>query len=86
MGDHLQSRAQEFAHLESLDCGKPVTEAEGDIQCCVDLLHYYADIAPTVITTEALAVPDAHFSSAVHHAALGVVGCITPWNYPLMQV
>ena len=39
MGDELENRLEEFAQVESWDCGKPLSESRGDIQFCVDLFR-----------------------------------------------
>ena len=52
---------------------------------CVDLLEYYADIAPSVLRDEPLELPDADFGSRIVPHPAGVVAAVTPWNYPLMQ-
>ena len=57
-----------------------------DIDVCIDLCEYYADVAPDrVAQDESLALPDADFSSRICASPVGVVAAITPWNYPLMQ-
>ncbi len=75
-----------LSELESLDCGKPLGEAEGDIGACAGYFDYFADIATGVLKTESLQTEsDEPFVASLAKEPVGVVGCITPWNYPLMQ-
>eukprot|EP00668_Euglena_longa_P035821 GGOE01046030.1.p1 GENE.GGOE01046030.1~~GGOE01046030.1.p1 ORF type:complete len:521 (-),score=94.11 GGOE01046030.1:211-1773(-) len=85
LGDLLYAQLEEFAALESNDCGKPLAQSREDMETCVGLLRYYADLLPEAIQPTPLPVPDPAFSSEIQKAPIGVVGCITPWNYPLLQ-
>jgi hypothetical protein len=72
--------------LESMDCGKPYAEAEGDMNACADYCDYFADIAPAALSPDDLETgSDEPFTAQLVKEAVGVVGCVTPWNYPLMQ-
>ena len=75
-----------LSELESLDCGKPLGEAEGDIGACAGYFDYFADIAPQALKAEPLETgSDEPFAASLTKEPVGVVGCVTPWNYPLMQ-
>jgi betaine-aldehyde dehydrogenase len=58
MADTLELHKAEFANLETMDCGKPLAEAEADMDFCIGIMRYYAEIAPVELTAEALAIPD----------------------------
>ncbi len=81
-GDILASRLGEVAHLLSREQGKPITEAKGEVQRAVDLLHYYAgegwrevgDVIPS-------SAPNTILYTV--REPLGVVGVVTPWNFPI---
>jgi len=62
-----------------------VSETAGDIQMCIDVFEYMAELAPKMLKPSPIALPDGDFRSSIVPAAAGVVGAITPWNYPLMQ-
>lgn len=85
----LRDRAEELSWIESRDCGKPLSESQGDIGFCADAIDYYAEVAPSQLEARPLELPAAlgggDFSARVEQEPLGVVGCITPWNYPLQQ-
>ena len=85
LGSALRRDGESLARLESIDCGKPIAESRVDIATCADLCDYYAEVAPRVLSSEPLDVPDADFESRVVPAPAGVVAGVTPWNYPLMQ-
>jgi len=75
-----------LSELESLDCGKPLGEALGDIGACAGYFDYFADIAPRVLKAEPLQTgSEEPFVASLTKEPVGVVGCVTPWNYPLMQ-
>lgn len=86
LGDLLDRHAEEFAELESLDVGKPVTNARaGDLPGSVEMFRYMAGAA-TRLNGETIPVS----SSGDWHAytlrePVGVVGQIIPWNFPLLM-
>jgi aminobutyraldehyde dehydrogenase len=85
LADAVEQRAEEFARLESLNCGKPYARALGDeIPAIVDCYRYFAGAARCMsgtVTNEYLA----GHTSMIRRDPLGVVGSIAPWNYPLMM-
>jgi acyl-CoA reductase-like NAD-dependent aldehyde dehydrogenase len=82
VADLVRAESAELARLESLDVGKPLAEAEGDIAEVANILDYYAGW-PTKVAGETFPV-SADALSIVVHEPVGVVAAITPWNYPLM--
>ena len=85
LGAALRRDTERLARLETLDCGKPIAESRVDIGTCADLCDFYADVAAEALTPEAIDVPDEAFGARRVPYAAGVVACVTPWNYPLMQ-
>ncbi len=85
LADAIEARAEEFARIESLNCGKPYARALGDeIPAIADCYRYFAGAARCVsgtVTNEYLA----GHTSMIRRDAVGVVGSIAPWNYPLMM-
>ena len=86
LGDLLEQHIDEFAELEALDNGKPVTNArKGDVRGSIEMFRYMAGWA-TRLNGETIPVS----SSGDWHAytlrePVGVVGQIIPWNFPLMM-
>jgi phenylacetaldehyde dehydrogenase len=90
LADLLEAHLDEFAELESLDNGKPLTIAKAaDIPLAVDLFRYMAGWATKIEgTTFPISVPympGAQFFAYTRREPLGVVGQIIPWNFPLLM-
>ncbi len=80
----LRQRKATYARLISLEMGKPITQAEAEIDKCALVCEYYADnaaamIAPEMVATEAQ-------RSYVRVDPLGPVLAVMPWNFPFWQV
>ena len=83
--DLIEQHKDEFALLDTLDMGKSINEMVNiDVPDAIDCFRWtaecidkvYGEIAPTGTDTLAL----------ISHNPVGVVGAITPWNYPLLMV
>ena len=90
LADLLEQHLEEFATLESLDNGKPLSVARvADIPLAVDLFRYMAGWATKVEgTTIPISVPyapGAKFLAYTKREPVGVVGQIIPWNFPLLM-
>lgn len=79
--DLLESRAEEFATLETRQNGKPLFESRIDVAMSVETLRYYAGWADK-ITGATLPVSASSFVYTLKEP-VGVVGAIVPWNFPL---
>jgi aminobutyraldehyde dehydrogenase len=85
LADAIEARSEEFARLESLNCGKPYARALGDeLPAVADCFRYFAGAARCMSATVAGEYLAGH-TSFVRRDAVGVVGSIAPWNYPLMM-
>jgi succinate-semialdehyde dehydrogenase/glutarate-semialdehyde dehydrogenase len=80
----LRRNARDYARLITLEMGKPLAEAEGEIEKCAWTCEVYADGAPAQLA--ALSLPSNATKSSVVFDPLGVVLAIMPWNYPFWQV
>jgi betaine-aldehyde dehydrogenase len=86
VADMLAQRSSEFASLESLNSGKSIKQTtDYDVPYTVDNIRYLAGASRT-LEGKAMAEYVADGTSAVRREPIGVVGVITPWNYPLMMV
>lgn len=88
IGDLLDERAAEFAYLEAVDSGKPVTNASlVDVPLSADWFRYMAGW-PTKLTGSTIPVtgtasPGDYFAYTVREP-VGVVAAIVAWNFPLL--
>ncbi|MDR6142888.1 betaine-aldehyde dehydrogenase [Microbacterium foliorum] len=83
IADEMQARAEEFADLESKDTGKPRASLVTDeILQSIDQLRFFAGAARNL---EGRAAGEylAGQTSFVRREPIGVIGQVTPWNYPL---
>ncbi|KAE8717827.1 Betaine aldehyde dehydrogenase [Hibiscus syriacus] len=83
----ITERKTEFAKLEAIDCGKPLDEAVWDMEDVAGCFEYYADLAEGLDLKQKapVSLPLETFKSHVLKEPIGVVGLITPWNYPLLM-
>jgi len=87
LADLIENHAEEFAQLESLDNGKPVTIARiADIPGTIDMFRYMAGWATKIEgNTIPISAHGAKFLAYTLREPVGVVGQIIPWNFPLMM-
>ena len=85
LADAIEAKAEDFARLESLNCGKPYARALGDeLPAIADCFRYFAGAARCIGGTVANEYLAGH-TSMIRRDPVGVVGSIAPWNYPLMM-
>ena len=86
VGDMIEERAMEFAQLESLDNGMPINDALlFFIPLAAATFRYYAGWATKLDgSTQQISLPGSYLSYTLRQA-VGVVGQIIPWNFPLMM-
>src|SRR5699024_7808642 len=80
----LQERKEEFARAEALDTGKRFVERQGDTDDIISCFRYYGRIADHY-PGRLVDAGDPAVISRVVYEPVGVVGMITPWNFPLLQ-
>ncbi len=87
LADLIEAHSEEFAQLETLDNGKPLTVARvADIPLVVDHFRYYAGWATKVEgETIPVSIPGQRFLNYSLREPVGVVGQIIPWNFPLLM-
>lgn len=79
----LRQNKADYARLITLEMGKPILEAEGEIEKCAWTCDFYAQSAPGYLADQV--VPSNASESLVVFDPLGVVLAIMPWNYPFWQ-
>ncbi|GGF25509.1 gamma-aminobutyraldehyde dehydrogenase [Subtercola lobariae] len=83
IADAMEARAEDFADAESLDTGKPRGSIVADeILVSVDQIRFFAGAA-RVLEGRAGGEYLKDFTSFIRREPIGVIGQVTPWNYPL---
>ena len=80
----MRTNVDEFATLATLEMGKRIDEARGEVKFSADILAYYAKhaqafLAPTTLNPK---VGEAH----MENSPFGVLFCVEPWNFPFYQL
>nr|ACM67311.1 betaine aldehyde dehydrogenase [Spinacia oleracea] len=83
----ITEKKDHFVKLETIDSGKPFDEAVLDIDDVASCFEYFAGQAEALDGKQKAPVtlPMERFKSHVLRQPLGVVGLISPWNYPLLM-
>ncbi len=85
LADLVEEEAEDLTALETLDNGKPISEARaGDMPLVLDVLRYYAGYADKI---HGQTIPvRGNFFTYTRREPVGVVGQIIPWNFPMLMV
>ncbi len=80
----LHAHVDAFAKLATLEMGKRIDEARGEVNFSGNILAYYAKNAATFLAPEQLNPTrgEAHMESS----PIGVIFCVEPWNFPFYQL
>jgi betaine-aldehyde dehydrogenase len=76
----IEEHGEDLAVLESRNVGKPIQGARGEVGMVAQVFHYYAGAVDKHLGDT---IPVAGGVAATFREPLGVVGLITPWNFPL---
>src|SRR5574340_226826 len=80
-----REQADELAKLLTLEMGKPITQAEGEVALVASIYQYYADHAEEFLADEPLDIAGSG-TAVVRTEAIGPLVGVMPWNYPYYQV
>ena len=80
----LRDRKREYAVLMAQEMGKPVAQAEGEVEKCAWLCDYYHESAPEFLADKTLEI--AGQKSLVTIQPIGLILGVMPWNFPFWQV
>src|SRR3984957_14502594 len=80
----LHERAEEFANIMTLEMGKRISEARGEVEFSSNILSYYAKNAERFLAPVKLhpTLGEGHMESG----PIGLVFCVEPWNFPYYQL
>jgi aldehyde dehydrogenase (NAD+) len=84
LAEGVRDNIEEFTLLESLDSGKPLGVARGEIERGIKYLEYFAGVTRSIEGTQLPYDADAHIYT--RREPYGVVGQIVPWNFPFVMV
>src|SRR5499425_900017 len=79
----IREHADRLAHVVSLEVGMPMRQAVPHVAAAADVFEFYAGLAGKLYG-ESFTLPSGSTINLVREP-VGVVGMITPWNYPLTQ-
>ncbi len=80
----LRKKKKELAQLITLEMGKLVAQAEGEIKLSAEIFDYYANHAEEFLADKIL--NPVHGQALVRHSPIGVLLGVQPWNFPFYQV
>lgn len=80
--DTVIERADEFALLMTLEMGKPLAEARGEVAYGAEFLRWFSEEAPRISGRYSVA-PDGFTRLLTHKRPVGPCLLVTPWNFPL---
>ncbi|MCF1709272.1 aldehyde dehydrogenase family protein [Tabrizicola sp. J26] len=81
VADLIEANVERFALIETLESGKPITQARGEVGGAADLWRYAAALARTTHGDSHNTLGD-DILGVVVKEPIGVVSVITPWNFP----
>ena len=79
----IRTRLEEIAYWETLESGKPISQVRGEVGGCVGMFEYAAGLARSLHGDSFNNLGDGMFG-VVTREPVGVVGIITPWNFPFL--
>lgn len=85
VGSLLSDERNKHAEIISLEMGKPITQSLSEIDKCVSLCYYYADVAQDALSSK-IFFSTSTKKSIVKYQPIGIVFGVMPWNFPYWQV
>ncbi len=86
VGELHGEQRERLAEIIVREMGKPVEQALGEVDFCVDIYGFYADNAEKLMADEPIELLAGEGSAFIRRSSLGVLLGIMPWNYPYYQV
>ncbi|PMZ70566.1 aldehyde dehydrogenase family protein [Pseudomonas sp. FW305-70] len=84
LGQALRNNAEAMANMITLEMGKPMTQARGEIEKCAQLCEWYAEQGPAMLSAEPTQVEGG--KARIEYRPLGPILAVMPWNFPIWQV
>jgi succinate-semialdehyde dehydrogenase/glutarate-semialdehyde dehydrogenase len=86
VGELHGEQRERLAEIIVREMGKPVEQALGEVDFCVDIYSYYADNGPKLMADEPIELMAGEGSAFIRRSSFGVLLGIMPWNFPYYQV
>jgi len=83
VGASIRARLGEIAYWETLESGKPISQARAEVTGCADMYEYAGGLARSLHGDSFNNLGDGMFG-VVTREPVGVVGIVTPWNFPFL--
>jgi succinate-semialdehyde dehydrogenase/glutarate-semialdehyde dehydrogenase len=80
----LHAQSEKFAHIMTLEMGKRISEARGEVDFSARILAYYAKNAERFLAPKKLHPTRGH--AHMESSPMGVIFCVEPWNFPYYQL
>jgi succinate-semialdehyde dehydrogenase len=80
----LRNSADKMATMITLEMGKPISQARGEIEKCAQLCEWYAEHGPAMLNAESTLVEGG--KARIEYRPLGPILAVMPWNFPIWQV
>lgn len=84
LGQELRDNAEAMARMITLEMGKPIAQARGEIEKCAQLCAWYAEHGPAMLSAEPTLVEGG--KARIEYRPLGPILAVMPWNFPIWQV
>jgi succinate-semialdehyde dehydrogenase/glutarate-semialdehyde dehydrogenase len=86
VGELHGEQRERLAEIIVREMGKPIEQALGEVDFCVDIYSYYADNGPKLMVDEPIELLAGEGSAFIRRSSVGVLLGIMPWNFPYYQV
>jgi succinate-semialdehyde dehydrogenase/glutarate-semialdehyde dehydrogenase len=83
-GELMHAKVEEMAHIMTLEMGKRISEAKGEVEFSGRILTYYAKNAERFLAPTKL--NPVHGRAHMESSPIGVIFCVEPWNFPYYQL
>ncbi|MBM5456586.1 aldehyde dehydrogenase family protein [Pseudomonas sp. P66] len=80
----IRDNAEAMAKMITLEMGKPLAQARGEVEKCAQLCEWYAAQGPAMLNAESTLVDNGQ--ARIEYRPLGPILAVMPWNFPVWQV
>ncbi|MDD2891771.1 MAG: aldehyde dehydrogenase family protein [Candidatus Gracilibacteria bacterium] len=84
LAEVLESQKGELAKIDTLEMGMPIGDAGGDVAKSIGTIKYFRDNAEKLLSPKVF--DEGGAKGRIVYEPLGVLYCVTPWNFPFNQV